>query len=101
MPKETVFIEQDCTFYHDGKPYTAGGAIVTPDRIAAYPGDNGVLTDWHGRQIGTYRIVATWRNPRGIFSDTMHQIEATVDGIRYTGRGAGKGMLYRGKRKAA
>lgn len=31
----------------------------------------------------------------------MYQIEATVDGITYTGRGAGVGMIYKGKRKAS
>lgn len=30
----------------------------------------------------------------------MLQIEATVDGVTYTGRGFGEDMVYRGKRKA-
>jgi len=36
-----MYIEQDCTFTHEGK--------------------DGILTDWHGDQIGTYRIVSTWK----------------------------------------
>src|SRR5262249_31942743 len=67
--------------------------------IVGYPGDNGALHDWHGNAIGSWRTVATWRTPRSYVSSTMSQIEATVDGATYTGRGAGKGMIYRGKLK--
>ena len=30
----------------------------------------------------------------------MHQIEAVIDGVTYTGRGFRVGMIWRGKRKA-
>lgn len=77
----------------------AGGAAVTPNAIVAYPKANGILGDWHGKPIGTWRAVSTWRTPRSFFPSTMSQIEATVDGITYTGRGAGEGMVYHGSRK--
>lgn len=80
--------------------FVAAGAVVTPDRIVAYPAENGLLCDWHGNVIGTYRIVATWKTPRSYVSSTMHQIEARVNGVTYTGRGAGVGMSFTGKRKA-
>ena len=48
----TTYIETDCTFTHEGRTFEAGGAVVTPDHIIAYPGANGVLTDWHGSAIG-------------------------------------------------
>jgi len=32
-------------------------------------------------------------------SDRMFQVEAIVNGVTYTGRSAGVGMSYRGKRK--
>ena len=96
-----TFVETDCKITHEGRTYEAGGAVVTPDRIVAYPGKAGVLNDWHGNPIGTYRIVATWKTPRSYVSSTMHQIEACVAGVTYTGRGAGEGMIFIGKRKAS
>lgn len=95
-----IYVERDCTFTHEGHRYTAGGAVVTPDRIVAYPAAGGVLGDWHGNAIGTWRAVRTWRTPHSYVSSTMSQIEAKVDGVAYTGRGAGIGMVYRGKRRA-
>ena len=93
-----VFIEQNCTIEHDGRTFESGGAIVTPDHIVAYPKDNGVLGDWRGNPIGTWRIMSSWPMNSWMGSH-MHQIESTVDGVVYTGRGFGKGMIYRGKRK--
>lgn len=90
------YIEQDCTF----KGFEAGGAVVTPDYIVAYPKADGVLGDWHGNPIGTWRTVASWPTPRSYVASRMLQIEATVDGVVYTGRGAGVSMIYKGKRKA-
>jgi hypothetical protein len=95
------YIEQDCSFEHEGRKFTAGGAVVAPDFIVAYPKANGVLGDWHGNTIGTWRAASTWRTPRSFYSATMSQIEAEVNGVTYTGRGAGEGMIYKGKRKAA
>lgn len=95
-----IHVEQNCTFTHQGKAFTAGGAVVTPQHLIAYPGKDGVLTDWHGRQLGTWKSVASWPMPRSWVSNTMHQIEAVVDGVTYTGRGCGVGMIFRGKRKA-
>ncbi len=64
-----------------------------------YLGKNGILTDWHGTPIGTYRIVATWRTPRSYVSNTMSQVEARINGVLYTGRSAGVGMAYTGTPK--
>lgn len=94
-----TYVETDCTITHDGQVFESGGAVVTPDRLIAYPGANGTLTDWHGNAIGTWKSTASWRVDSFIGTH-MHQIEARVDGVDYTGRGFGKGMLYRGKRKA-
>ncbi len=103
-----TMVETDCTFTYEGRKFTCGGAVVTPDRIVAYPGkpDRGLFTstpggplnDWHGREIGRYRIVSSWRVNSYVGSH-MNQIEATVDGVTYTGRGFGEGMIYQGKRK--
>lgn len=93
------YVERDCTFEFDGKKFTEGGALVTDRCIIAYPKANGILGDWHGNEIGTWRIVSSWKTPRSFYSSTMHQIESTVDGIVYTGRGAGTGMIYKGKAK--
>ena len=95
-----VYVEPDCTFTHEGGSFTAGGAVVTPERIIAYPGKAGVLKDWHGNAIGTWRATATWRTPRSYVAGTMSQIVAKVNGATYTGRGAGEGMIFQGKRMA-
>lgn len=96
--KEGVYIEHDCVIEHDGQRFESGGAFVSPAFLIAYLGKNGVLSDWHGRRLGTYRITSTWRMASWI-SRTMHQVEAAVAGVRYTGRSCGVGMIYRGRRK--
>ena len=94
----TIFVESDCTFTFDGRSFESGGAIVTPNAIVAYPGANGQLKDWHGNVIGTWRAVSKWRIDSH-YSSHMYQIEAIVNGIAYTGRGMGEGIIYRGKVK--
>lgn len=94
-----TYVEQNCTFTHDGKPFTSGGAVVTPDYAIGYVGNAGTMTDWHGRVIGTCRVVSS-RRISSWQSNRMYQIEATIDGVRYTGRGLGTNMLWRGKRMA-
>ncbi len=96
-----MYLETDCTFEHEGRKFESGGAVVTPDRIFAYLGKDSVLTDWHGKPLGTYRITATWRTPRSYVSSTMHQVYATVDGITYSGRSSGVGMSFSGRRREA
>ena len=92
------YVEQDCTVKHKGREFTSGGAVVTPDWIIAYLGKDGALNDWHGAKLGTYRIASTWRTPRSSMSSTMSQVYATVDGVTYTGRSAGIGMIFQGRR---
>lgn len=70
-----------------------------PQEIGGYLTHGGVLTDWNGKKIGTYRIIASWKLPNSYISDRMFQAEAIVNGVTYTGRSAGVGMAYRGKRK--
>jgi hypothetical protein len=95
------YIEQDCCITHDGKSYCSGGAFVNPGFIVAYPAKNGILTDWHGKPIGTWKATSSWKLPLTAWiADRMYQIESIVDGTKYTGRGCGVDMLYRGKRKA-
>ncbi len=92
------YTETDCTITREGRVYSAGGAVVSADVIVAYTAAGGILTDWHGRPIGTWRATRTWRTPRSWVSSAMSQIWAKVDGVTYTGRGAGVGMIYRGRR---
>jgi hypothetical protein len=93
-----VYIERDCVIEHDGRRFESGGASVSRAFLIAYLGKNGVLSDWHGRRLGTYRITSTWRIHSWV-SRTMHQVEAAVAGVTYTGRSCGVGMIYRGRRK--
>lgn len=95
----SVFVERDCVFEHEGRSFGAGGAVVAPGVVVAYPAAGGVLRDWHGRELGSWRSVASWP-VRSFVGSRMFQIEARLDGVTYTGRGFGEGCLYRGKRKA-
>ena len=98
------YVEQNCTIKHEGREFAAGGAVVTPDFIIGYVGKpvpgaaRRDLTDWHGNKIGTCYISSTWKTPHSYVSDVMHQIYARVDGVDYTGRGAGEGMIFKGRR---
>lgn len=94
-----IYQEADCSIEHEGRTFSSGGAFVSPTHIIAYPGNNHVLADWHGKPLGTWRITATWPTPNSYVSSKMHQIEATVDGVVYTGRGVGEGFIYKGKVK--
>jgi peptidoglycan hydrolase-like amidase len=76
-------------------------------KIGGYPefkkefvGATGALQSFTGKTLGTCRIVSMWRTPRSWVSSHMFQIEATIDGVTYTGRGAGSGMSWIGKPKA-
>ncbi len=101
------YIEQDCTITHEGRSFTAGGAVVTDNFITAYVGKASrtdlltnargwerPLTDWHGNRIGACKITSSWPiyGKHGRTGDDMHQIYATVDSKLYTGRGMGEGM---------
>lgn len=109
-----MYVEQNCAITFEGRDFTAGGAYVTDTHAAGYPvfrgrahqfanpehvGAFGVLNDWHGNKIGTAIIVAKWRTPRSHLSAWAYQIECRIGDRTYTGRGAGSGMLWRGRVK--
>lgn len=95
------YIEQDCTIEHEGRKFTSGGAVVTQDYLIAYPGKGGILNDWHGNQIGTWRVLSSrpaiffgqrsWQGSRYYF------MRATVQGREYALRGFGEGMIAKGR----
>lgn len=103
---DNVWVESDCTIEHDGKTFTSGGAVITPDYAVGYAkfesdmfeGVTGDMTDWHGNRLGVARIVSRWQTPRSYVSSHMYQIEACINGVWYTGRCAGSGMIWKGKR---
>jgi hypothetical protein len=90
------YVEQDCTIEHAGQKFSAGGAVVTDKFLTAYLGKEGVLTDWHGSRIGTYRFLSSWPI-RSYITDRMYSVECFVNGQRYVGRGAGVGMSINAK----
>ena len=104
-----TYIETDCTIQRDGQSFEATGAVVTDNYAIAYieTGENfkdmrfaGIiidLTDWHGNLIGHGTVRSHWRNQYGSY---MYQVEGRINGVRYTGRTAGHGMIWRGKRCA-
>ena len=83
---------------HEGKEYAAWGSVVTADHAIAYKsGDR--MTTWAGADLGPCKVVASW--PIYSFvSDRMYQVEATIEGVVYTGRTCGDSMIWKGKRKA-
>ena len=86
----------------EGRTFEAASAMVTPDYAAGYPGDvDGKLMMLTGRgdALGPARIIACWPTPYSWRGSHMYQIEATINGIVYTGRGLGENMLWRGKPK--
>ena len=85
-------------FEHNGQEYTALGSVIGENHMTAYLGKDGQLTMWNGDVIGTYHISSTWKTPRSFVSSTMHQVYAVVNGVTYTGRSAGEGMLFRGRK---
>jgi hypothetical protein len=91
------YVERDCTIEHEGRKFESGGAIVSDLFIVAYPGDAGQLQDWHGKVIGTWKALSSWKVSSWI-GERMYSIEARVNGVRYVGRGFGKGMSLRAKR---
>ena len=99
-----VYVEKDCTFEFEGGKFESGGAVVTPDYCIGYIGDRREaggpreLLDWHGNVLGTCSITSTWKTPHSYVSSRMHQVYATVNGVTYTGRSAGAGMVFKGKR---
>jgi len=92
------YVERNGTVEHEGRSFSAGGAMVTADRIIAYPGPDNVLQDWHGKALGRWQTVASWPRARWT-ADRIYQIEAVVAGVTYTGRGLGQGIIFRGRRK--
>ena len=96
------FIEENCTITHEGKSFTSGGAIVSDNRIVAYPAPNGILNDWHGNPIGRYSVTssrpAIFFGHRSWQGDRYYYMRAKVDGKRYSLRGFGEGMIATGKR---
>jgi len=90
------------TIIHDGREYTALGSTMTPDRAVGYLkcGESHQITTWNGETLGYTQIVASWQTSRSEVSSRMYQIRANINGIWYTGRCAGDGTLWRGKRCA-
>jgi hypothetical protein len=98
---QTPFVEKNCVVTHEGKSFESGGAVVTDNYLIAYPGENGVLNDWHGNQIGTWKIInarlarffgqTSWQGPK------YYYMRALVNGKQYSLRGFGKGMIAKGK----
>lgn len=116
-----MYVEQDCTIEHEGKTFEAGGAVVTDeyaigyvkigdylhlshvDRNGRVTGDPlGTVTDWRGNYLGNVYSCQSFRLHPSSFGSQgrMFQIKAQINGIWYTGRTQGNGMIWRGKRCA-
>jgi hypothetical protein len=102
-----VRVEDGCTFAHNGREFTSGGYVETPDHLIGYlkapdggkecVGAEGDVTTWDGVKVGRYRITSRWRTPRSAMSSHMNQVHITANGKRYTGRSGGAGMIVNAK----
>lgn len=61
------------------------------------PTSRRALTNWLGTKIGTCYLSSSWP-VRTRIGSRMYQIWATVNGVAYTGRGFGEGMIVRLRR---
>jgi hypothetical protein len=103
-----VRIEDGCTFAFQGREFTSGGYVETPDHLIGYlkaPDGGkecvdavGDVTTWAGDKVGRYRITSRWRTPRSVMSGHMNQVRIVVGGKSYTGRSGGAGMIVKAKR---
>ena len=91
----------------EGKMCESGGAVVTPEYAIAYFTEDKSrlggcsLTTWGGKLLTEdVSIIASWHTPRSCVSGEMFQVAAIIDGVRYTGRTCGEGMIWKGKRTA-
>lgn len=100
---ELPYIETDCIIGHEGRKFESGGAVVTDDRVIGYlkggerRGDRGIVTDWHGNQLGTYVVTSRWSTPNSFLSSTRIAVSMQINGKLYYGRSAGSGMSVTGK----
>ena len=99
--KHKPMIEQDCVFEFEGQKFESGGAFVSESHLVAYPASDGVLNNWHGQQIGIYRVLssrpAVFFGHRSWIGERFYCMRATVLGRNYSLRGFGVGMLAKGK----
>jgi len=62
-------------------------------------GGTGIVTDFNGKKLGVYTVISKWKTPKSYVSNIMLQVNARMDGVIYTGRSTGDGMLFKGKIK--
>ena len=86
---------ETATMHFQGRSFTAGGAVVTPDRIFAYTDGKGGLTDFEGHVLGTYRVTSTWRQATRYNWTRMTAVVAYVNGQFWHGRQGDMGNLIR------
>jgi len=101
MQSQTIFDEGPVAFSFQGKAFFAAGSSVTELCCNAYLGEGRKLTSSSGQIIGHYRLTSWWPTPRSFVSSRCYQVLAFVGGRTYTGRSAGIGMLFRGRRIAS
>lgn len=91
------------TVVFEGREFTEGGAYLSEDYAIGYlradPEGNLHIATWEGRPMGDAVAISSWRTPRSYVSSRMFQVEALIDGRRYTGRTAGCETIWRGRRK--
>ena len=96
-----VGVAEIATIVHEGREFTNLGASVTPDHAVGYvqvqPG-HWELTDWNGDHLGFGRSTSKWKTPGSFVSSHYYQARFKINGVWYTGRTAGHGMLWKGKR---
>jgi len=117
MISTASYIEEACIVDFHGQTFESGGALVSDQFVIGYVRGlqdakvNGlrsanwrseaVIINWHGEQVlGQITNAKSWHTPRSYMASHMWQITALIEGVFYTGRGCGDGMIWRGRRCA-
>lgn len=100
---DTLFVEENCTYTFQGTEFSSGGALVTEDRLIAYPAADGLLKDWHGNTIGRWEELssrpAVFFGKHSWMGSRYYYMRAYLPGGRqYSLRGFGVGMVAKGRR---
>ena len=85
----TTFVEQDCTFRHEGQSFSANGAWIGRHKVTgklggilyAFPKESKVGT-WNGSKKVSATFAREWRS---CFGDTRQAVYFTWDDVPFSG----------------
>lgn len=110
MTEAIELLDEKSTLSFQGQDHTAGSGFLNElwcygypeapgNDIREHPGCRGRLLSGQGKFIGNFEIVSVWRTPKSFVSSHYCSMRVYTKGGRvYSGRCAGFGMLFKGRR---